>query len=350
MKINLTFLKMMVIAGILAVVSISCKKTEDPIPPTVRFLAEIDADNGYTVNLTLESTNASTFEWDYGDENTSNESVSHSYTYNASGEYEITVTATGDGGDATDSKTVTIVSSLEEIIAGSDNNGKTWVLTQAEGTYPGKIGVTPVGDMAAPDPIAIPSGIIAAFGLGDEYPDEFTFYKDGTFKVDVKNNQALAGVVYGAIIGTAITNSSDPSQLPFCAIPYQNITDATWALSYDDKTVTAFNEFTTAAIEDVTFTFGDDSNVANLVLSTGAYIGLADLFYPVTPEMGITEIIDNSFYIIKEVTPEFMQISIAMMGVPFLDDEGNPAYNPTNTPIFMYPSMMINLIFEPKAK
>ena len=175
MKTNLTFIKMMAIAGILAVVSTSCKETEDPIPPTVRFLAEIDADDGYTVNLTLESTNASTFEWDYGDGNTSNEPVSHSYTYNASGEYIITVTARGDGGDATDSETVTIVSSLEEIIAGADNNGKTWVLTQAEGSYPGKIGVTPVGDNVAPDPIAIPSGIVAAFGLGGELPDEFTF-------------------------------------------------------------------------------------------------------------------------------------------------------------------------------
>lgn len=347
MKTTLTFIKMMVIAGILAVVSISCEKAEDPIPPTVRFLAEIDANDGYTVNLTLESTDASTFVWDYGDGNTSNEPVSHSYTYNASGEYTISVTATGDGGVASDSETVTIVSSPEEIIAGADNNGKTWVLTQSEGSYPGKIGVTPVGDEAAPDPIAIPSGIVAAFGLGDEYPDEFTFYRDGTYKVDVKNDQALAGFVYGATIGTTITNSSDPSQLPFCAIPFQNITDGTWELSYEDKTVTAFNEFTTAAIEEITFTFGDDSNVANLVLSTGAYIGLADLFYPVTPEMGITETIDNSLYIIKEVTPEFMQISVAMMGVPFLDDEGNPAYNPTNTPIFMYPSMMINLIFEP---
>ena len=176
----------------------------------MRFLTDIDPDDGYTVNLTVEATDASSFEWDYGDGASSTESASHSYTYEASGDYTISVTVTGDGGSATDMQDVTIVASLEEILAGSGDDGKTWVLTQLESNYAGKIGAGPVDASASllPDIPLIPSGFLNFFGLGDEYPDEYTFLKDGTYKIDVKNGQALAGLVYGEFTETMVGISS----------------------------------------------------------------------------------------------------------------------------------------------
>jgi PKD repeat protein len=345
---NLFKMSLVLMAVFVAITFSSCSKEETA--PTVRFLAEVDAIDSYTVDITLESTDATSFAWSYGDGSTSTESVSHSHTYAASGEYTISVVATGKGGEATSSAEVVIVASIEEIIAGTGETGKTWVLTQAEGSYSGKIGVGPVDNTLPflPGQDLIPSGIMEMFGLGAEYTDEFTFYKDGTFKIGLINDQALAGIIYGELTQTIVATSTDPASLPFCAVSYQDITGS-WALSYDNLVVNAFNEFSTGVVEDVTFTFGESSNVANLVLSAGAYVGVKDLYYPVIPELGITEPINNSFYIIKEVNTNYMRIAIGMNGVPFLNADGSPSYQPTEYPIFMKPTMIMQLVLVPKA-
>jgi len=349
---NFRFFTIMLFAGLMAVSFNSCKEEEPTPEPTVRFMVDVNATDGYTVDITLQSTDATTFAWDYGDSNTSASNASHSHTYAASGDYTITVTATGDGGTATDSEDVTIVASLEEIIAGSDNNGKVWVLTQTEASFVGKMGGGPVQDdgAIAPDMSVVPSNMLGLFGLGDEYTDEFTFYKDGTFKVDVKNSQALAGIFYGELTQTIVTPSSDPGSLPLCAVTYASIDDGDWALSYEDFTVTAFNEFTTGVVEDVVYTFGAESNVANLVLSTGAYVGLVDLAYPEIPSMGLMEAVDNSFYVIKEISPDAIHVMIGINGVPGLDGDGSPVYDPAEivTPIFMLPTFTLHLTLVPK--
>jgi len=349
---NLRVFSIIVIACVMAVSLSSCEE-EEPVPaPTVRFMVDVNVADGYTVDITLESTDATTFTWDYGDDNTSTETASHSHTYAASGTYAITVNVSGEGGTATDTESVTIVASLEEIIAGSDNNGKVWVLTQSEASFGGKMGGGPVQDdgFISPDMSVVPSDMLGMFGLGDEYTDEFTFYKDGTFKVDVKNSQALAGIFYGELTQTIVTPSTSPGDLPLCAVTYANVDAGTWALSYDDFTVTAFNEFTTGEIEDVIYTFGAESNVANLVLSTGAYVGLVDLAYPAIPSMGLMEAVDNSFYVIKEISPDAIHVMIGLNGVPGLDGDGDPVYDPAEivTPIFMLPTFTLHLTLVPK--
>jgi len=349
---NLLKLSILAIAAIVALPFTSCDKVEPTPEPTVRFLAEVNADNSYQVDITLESTDATTFAWTYGDEGSSAEAASHSYTYEASGEYTITVVATGEGGEARDSVDVTIVAGIEEIIAGTDATGKTWVLTQAEGSFAGKLGASDVANdfTFLPGQDLIPNGVIAAYGLGDEYTDEFTFYKDGKFTVDVKNAQSLAGVMYGNLTQSIAKPSDDFEALPLCAVNYASITDGTWAVSYDDMVVKAYNEFGGAtSVEDVTFTFGENSSEANLVLSTGGYVGLVDLAYPAIAELGLTEAVDNSIYIIKKVTPDVMEVAIAMNGVPFMEADGSAAYDPsaTTTNIFMYPTMFMHLVLVP---
>ncbi len=349
---NYKVFSIIMIAAVFAIGFSSCSE-DDPAPvPTVRFLADINADNNFQVDITLESTDASTFAWDYGDGNTSTEAASHSHTYEAAGEYTITVEATGDGGTATHSEVMTIVASIEDLIAGIGDGSKTWVLTQTEVDFAGQLGGGPVANdlPLIPEMSLVPSGMLSMFGLGDEYEDEFTFYKDGTFTIDVKNAQALAGLVYGSTTQSITTPSTDPSLLPLCAVQYANIADGTWALNYDDLTVRTFNEFTSATLEDVVFTFGEDGNVGSFTLSSGAYVGFTDLTYPAIPELGIAEPLDNSFYIIKDVTAESMNIAIGICGVPFLDAEGNPVYDQAEAaqPIFMYPTFMLHLTFVPK--
>ncbi len=344
MKKFLVYLSMLAIVAAMSINLTSCGGGDDepePAPaPTVQFLADVDPDDGYKVNITVQATDVTSLSWEYGDGNTSSESGNHVYTYEASGDYTIKVTASGEGGTVTASKSVTIVASLEEIIAGVGNDGKTWVLTQQESTFAGKIGAGTVDNGMAliPGFDLIPDNVMGMFGLGDEYSDEFTFYQDGTFKVDVKNNQVLAGIFYGNITGLIQVPSDDPGSLPLCAISYQNI-DGSWELSYDDLVVTAYNEFKDPAVlEDVTFTFGEDSNVANLVLSQGGYVGFVDLKYPAIPEMGLNEPVDNSFYIIKEVTPEAMHVAIGINGVTDVD----------GVPVFMHPTFMLHLTLVPK--
>jgi hypothetical protein len=238
---------------------------------------------------------------------------------------------------------VTIQASIEEIIAGADNNGKIWVLTQLEGSFAGKIGGGIVDNTVpiSPEMSLIPNGVMAMFGLGAEYTDEYTFYRDGKLKIDVKNGMALGGILYGNVTELIKVPSTAPNSLPLCAMTYANVTNATWSLSYADKVVKAYNEFKNPKVmEDVKFTFpkGDTKKIAEMKLSTGAYIGFADLNYPAMPAYGLNSPVNNSFYILKEVTPTAMHFAIAIAGVSDLD----------GVPIFMLPTFMLHLTLVPK--
>jgi PKD repeat protein len=339
MKRQVLFFNIITMIGFMAFSLVSCDEESSPTA-YVNVNPYIEK---YDVTWAVKAVGVSSFTWDYGDGTQSNESEVHTHTYAASGEYTVTVTATGDAGTATTTETITIAPSIEEIIAGPDNSGKTWVLTQDEGAYPGIIGPGPVDNGMSLLPILVPSGVIAYAGLGDEYPDEFIFYKDGTFEVDIKNGLALGGLVYGMGTNLIRVPSSIPDDLPLCALAYQNVTGATWELSYEDKVVTTFNMFSSQTIEDITYTFPENGKdkVAELKLSSGAYVGFTDLTYPPAPEMGLPNGADNSFYIIKKVTPEAIHVAIGINGYP-------SATLPDGTPVFMYPTFTLHLTLVPK--
>ena len=146
----------------------SCKK-EDPITPTLQFIAEVD---GYEVTITVEATGAESYLWDYDDGNISATAGSHTYSYEdaGSGDYTISCTVTSkDALEATKTQDVTIAASIEEIIAGVGEDGKTWILTQAESSYTGKMGGGGVTNDVAiyPNMSLIPDGVLTLFGLGD---------------------------------------------------------------------------------------------------------------------------------------------------------------------------------------
>jgi PKD repeat protein len=298
----------------------SCAEDPDPVTPTLQFIAEVD---GYDVTITAEATDAETWAWDYGDGTTSTTAGSHTYSYEdaGSGDYVISCTVTSKD-DLTAVKTVnvTIAASLEEIIAGVGDDGKTWILTQVESSFSGKIGAGGVtNDMALyPDMSLIPDDVLGIHGLGDEYTDEFTFYRDGTLAVDMKNGRSLVGIVYGNIFSPGdIIPSNNWGTLPLASIPGTNIDDATWSLSYEDRTVTWYDEFVDSTLVETTFTFpeDDENKICELVLSEGAYVCFNDLYYP-DPVATILQLPggpqDNSIYILKEVTGDMMNIAVGL--------------------------------------
>ncbi len=305
-----------------AVLFNSCAK-EDPVTPTLQFIAEVD---GYDVTITAEATGAETYLWDYDDGNTSTTAGSHDYSYEAagSGTYTITCTVTSkDNLTATKTQNVTIATSLEEIIAGVGSAGKTWVLTQVESNYVGKMGGGGVTNDVAlyPAMSLVIDNMLGAFGLGDEYTDEFTFYRDGTLAIELINGRSLVGIVYGNIMSpNDIVPSTEYNSLPLASIPGVNMPDATWALSYADRTVDWYDEFVTADLAQTTFTFPDtDPNkIAEMVISEGAYLCFSDLYFPepVAGAIGLPGPVDNSIYILKEVTGDMMNIAVGLNSWP----------------------------------
>jgi len=306
-----------------AVLFNSCAEEEEPVTPTLQFIAEVD---GYTVTITAEATGADTYLWDYGEGNTSATVGSHDYSYEeaGSGTYTIKCTVTSKD-DLSVVKTVeiTIAASIDEIIAGVGDGGKTWVLTQVESTFTGKMGGGGVTNDVAiyPDMSIIPNNVLGFFGLGEEYTDEFTFYRDGTLAIDVKNGRSLVGIVYGNILSpNDINESTEYNSLPLASIPGQSTTNATWALSYEDRTVDWYDEFVAQGLAQTIFTFleNDPDKVAELVISEGAYVCFSDLYFPeaVATALGLPGAVDNSLYILKEVTANMMNIAVGLNSWP----------------------------------
>lgn len=322
-----------------AVLFNSCAE-DDPVTPTLQFIAEVD---GYVVSITAEATGAETYLWDYGDGNTSTAVGSHEYSYEGSGSGPYTITGTVTSKDnlsASKTENVSIATSIEETIAGVGDAGKTWVLTQAESSFTGKLGGGGVtNDMAIyPAMGLIPDNVLGIFGLGDEYTDEFTFYRDGTLAIDVKNGRSAVGIVYGNIISpNDIVESTDWGSLPLASIPGANTTTATWALSYAERTVDWYDEFVTEGLNQTTFTFPDDDpdKIAEMVISEEAYVCFKDLYYPepYATGMGLPGPVNNSIYILKEVNADMMNIAIGL--------NSWPAYP-------HLPSILLHLVLVPK--
>ena len=320
---QLNFLRFGMAALVLSAVLFNSCKKEDPVTPTLQFIAEVD---GYDVTITVEATGAETYAWDYGDNNTSTTVGSHTYSYEdaGSGDYTISCTVTSkDALTATKTADVTIAASIDELIAGVGEDGKTWILTQAESSFTGKMGGGGVTNDVAiyPTMSLIPDGVLTLFGLGDEYTDEFTFYRDGTLAIDVKNGRSLVGIVYANIMSpNDKVESTDWGSLPLASIPGQNTTSATWELSYEDRIVDWYDEFVDSSLAQTTFTFPEDdaNKIAEIKISEGAYLCFSDLYFPepVASAMGLPGPVDNSLYILKEVTADAMHLAVGLNSWP----------------------------------
>jgi PKD repeat protein len=294
----------------------SCGK--DTPAPTAEIFATID---GYSVTFNPSVSDVSTYLWDFGDEETSTE-AKPVHVYDMSGTYTVTLTVKGDGGEATATKEITIAASMEEMLTGGPGatSGKTWVMSTDYTA--GEDGGGPVLNEM---PVMLPSAenVLTVFGLGAEYDNEYTFFHDGSYSVNVKNGNALAGAVYGAVTQTMV---GDPSyDIGMCAATYAPPASATWTMGSTDFTVDAITDPNETAVPpvhgNVTFT-----GKTWIQLSSGAYFGILD--FPATPR-----------FIIKELTPTRMKVALFLCGYGYGEDPAMMAL-PTN---------LIHISFVPKS-
>lgn len=283
----------LILSGILltAIMLTSCKKT----PPTAEIFFTV---NGYEVTFNPMVTDADTYSWNFGDGSAAATELNPVHTYESFGDYTVTLTVTGEGGEATATKVVSIAAtSLRDLLTGGNKatGGKTWVLSR---TYtPSQDGGGPVMNEM---PVVLPSmeNVLDQFGLGAEYDNEFTFYFDGSYKMNIKNGQALAGAVYGVATGTIV---GDPAyDIGMCVAAYAPPATATWTAHTENFTVDAITDPNTSDVPpvhgNVTFT-GKDW----ISFSEGAYFGILD--FPTTARL-----------IIKEITSDKMKVAMFLCG------------------------------------
>jgi hypothetical protein len=213
---------------------------------------------------------------------------------------------------------------FEELLTGgaAATEGKTWVLSKD--TYPSDDGGGPVtNDMFALIPI--PDTIQKL--LGREYDNEFTFFFDGKYTIDPKNDTVLAATLSSSLGG--IVCEWTQNILGLCGAHFSPLTNATWTLHEEDFTVDALanplDNATPPLHGDVTFT-----GKKWLSFSTGAYFGILDTS-------------TSTHVIIKEVTETEMHVALLVcmyQGV----------MNPGGLEFAAYPTHIFQLTYVPKAK
>jgi PKD repeat protein len=314
-----TFLTLAFVGAISGMV-MSCKKTP---APTVEIFETVD---GYTVTFNPKVTNVSTYEWDFGDVEISTE-AKPVHTYAVSGTKTVTLTVKGEGGEATDTKEITIDASILEMLTGgeTDTDGKTWVLDQAftEGDGGGPI-------MNPPYTVTIPGAEynLESLGFDAEYDNEFTFFAhDNKFSVDPKNGIVLAGAVYGywppeTIIGEANLD------VGLCEATWTAPASATWELHTDDL------------VMDIIPNHGDTNvppETAQVTITGQNWISInsqdSEAFF------GIKDFPSTTQFIIDDITMDKMRVSMFLCA--YSDDGGDPMYN-------MMPTDMIHLSYIKK--
>lgn len=166
---------------------ISCGEDEggdpEPEPDPVFAGFEFSVADDSVVTFTNKSVGADSYEWDFGDGNSSTDE-NPAHTYSEVGDYTVTLTATGEGGDDTESKTVSITSSTDpnapiQLLTGGDT--KTWVLAPILHGY--RFG-------AIDDPSTTWWGTDASHAESRPcfFNNEFTFSLDGNYTRDFNGN------------------------------------------------------------------------------------------------------------------------------------------------------------------
>lgn len=113
--------KLAFIAAALLVITSACKK--DPVYPTASFTVTVSSYDNYTVYIDDYSSNASSYEWNWGD-GRYDYSYTSSHTYASAGTYTITLKVTSvDGYTDMTSRTVTISSGSNPGGGGGDTPG-----------------------------------------------------------------------------------------------------------------------------------------------------------------------------------------------------------------------------------
>lgn len=292
----------------------ACKKT--PLP-TAEIFSTVE---GYQVTFNPQVTDADTYSWDFGDGSALSTEKNPVHTYESFGDYTVKLTVKGEGGETTATKVISIAAtSLKDLLTGGKKaaSGKTWIMSR--GYSPGQDGGGPVTSAM---PVVLPSAenVLDLFGLGAEYDNEYTFFFDGKYTMNLKNGQALAGAVYGVATGTIV---GDPSyDIGMCVATYTPPATATWNANTSDLVVDAITDPNTSDVPPVhgNVTFTGKNWIS---FSEGAFFGILD--FPTTAKL-----------IIKEITSDKMKVAMLLCGYGY------------DASFVMLPTNLIHITFEVK--
>jgi hypothetical protein len=288
-------------AGIL----FSCDESEKVDLPTSALIHYSVADK--QVAFTALAHNADTYSWDFGDGQTSSE-PNPVHVYEDGGYYDVTLSVTGGTGTASDEEQLAIALTPYVLLTGGPTaeNGKTWRLTA---THPAddKLANADLEFTYQTDVEELPIGAFDLYlGLGEIYTDEFTFFFDGTYSHDVKDDGAtFAGLLYASVLAqqgaTTITKTAG------AIIAGADI----FAIATYDPVEGASFVFTEA--ED--FTIPALPNFANglhpLGYPTLTYSDVATIDFPNSNEfIGVMDF--QRKVIVQEITPNSMQLAMFM--------------------------------------
>jgi hypothetical protein len=214
--------------------------------------------------------------------------------YTKGGYYQAILTAT----DATGSKaadTINLALDLSTInyLTGNPNEpgykGKTWRLTSNHGLNGDYLanadaGFTTVDEELTP----LPSGVFGQIGMADVYKDEFTFYYDGTYKHDVKEDGAtFGGLVYQLVISGGADVIKMYEDFGLCIAKYTPQQGATFTLKENED----FTVYSVYGPPTYTITY---NGVSTLDFSGTEFIGFRDFQRKVI----IKKINDNSMQLV----------------------------------------------------
>ncbi len=170
----------------------SCKKEADK-EALSSFVFKADATNFLKVDFTNASLNYTTLAWDFGDGMSSTE-VNPSHTYAKAGDYTVTLQAKSATSTHTSSQKVSIVDNNADLTRIAGSTSKTWKLlgVSKNGRYPMIVGPFDRSQVW--------------WGMGKDngeiqnrlcsMNDEFTFFRDGVYKLDDKGDFWAEGGIF----------------------------------------------------------------------------------------------------------------------------------------------------------
>lgn len=200
MKNRIFFREFLLLLLVIFLVTSCTDEIDRPVFPISATISHSVSDK--QVAFTALTHSAVSWQWDFGDGETSTEQ-NPVHVYETGGYYKARLVATDAGGStANDEVNLALDLSTINYLTGNPNDpgykGKTWRLTTnhpANGDYLANADA----DFTTVDPslTPLPPGVFGQIGMADVYKDEFTFYYDGSYVHDVKEDGAtFGGLVY----------------------------------------------------------------------------------------------------------------------------------------------------------
>ena len=250
---------------------VACKKETQL--PTVSFTATV---KGSVVTFAAVVTDATKYEWDFGDGSYINTIHAPVHTYGEYGkDFTVTLSIIGPGGRTTVTNTVTIPPKTKiQLLTGGDDgsSSKKWRLSSSAAAFTiayANAGFTTVGSYAG--------GILSAVGLSKAYNDEYIFKGDGSMAINSKGGGIFSSMAFcmGNNIPMAVNYA--PAGLAYAA-SFTPPTGATFKINEP-------RNFTVSTpLGDVTY-----SSVITMSFTNGGFLGFQDF----TTECIITKLTDT---------------------------------------------------------